>query len=96
MVQRVVLSILPRRWGENMQRDSQVWRVRCCTCNHSTSIWDAGGIRWKALSVGKRIMIRCRQCNQLRAAAVERMETKVPPDISRKSGEGRPAAPLGD
>jgi len=70
-IQRFFLAILPRRWGESMKRDSQAWKFRCTTCNFTMSVWDAGGIRWKAYSRGKRILMRCPHCHALRAAAVE-------------------------
>jgi hypothetical protein len=71
MLQRFFLAILPRHWGESMKRDSQAWKLRCTTCDFTMSIWEAGGIRWKAASRGKRTMMRCPRCQVLRAAAVE-------------------------
>ena len=71
-IQKFFLAILPQKWGESMRSESEQWQIRCCTCGASRSVWDAGGIRWKAASSGKRIMIRCEQCGALRAAAVEK------------------------
>ena len=71
MLQRFFMAILPERWAESMKRDSQAWKIRCTKCDFMKSIWDVGGIRWKAYSRGKRTLIRCPHCRAFRAAAVE-------------------------
>lgn len=71
-IQKFFLKILPKSWGESMQRESQLWQIRCDGCNRSRSIWDAGGIRWNASSKGKRMLVKCSQCGGLRMAHVER------------------------
>lgn len=47
-IQRLMIRILPKRWAEDMERDSRRWMLRCRTCGLERSVWDAGGIRWKA------------------------------------------------
>ena len=71
LLQRLFMAVLPASWGRSMQRDSQAWKMRCTTCGHLRSIWDAGGIRWKAYSVGKRMYLKCEQCNCMRVMAIE-------------------------
>jgi hypothetical protein len=44
----------------------------------SRSVWDAGGIRWKAASVGKRTVVQCSRCGGLREAAIERTPVARP------------------
>ena len=46
-LQKFFVRILPRRWAESMEADSRSWMMRC-SCGFSRSIWDLGGIRWKA------------------------------------------------
>jgi hypothetical protein len=71
-IQRFFMALLPQRWAEDMRVQSQSWQLRCCTCGATRSVWDAGLIRWKAASVGKRITVNCSQCGRFRMAAVER------------------------
>lgn len=72
-IQRFFITVLPKSWAAAMQADSERWKMRCCTCGWTQSYWEAGGIRWKAVSKGKRIMIRCANCEQIRVAAVEKV-----------------------
>jgi hypothetical protein len=71
-IQRLFMRLLPRRWAEQMKADSQAWRIRCTGCNRSRSIWEIGGIRWKAYSRGKRTIVRCSQCGGMQIAAIEK------------------------
>jgi hypothetical protein len=71
-MQKLFMKVLPKSWAEQMRADSEAWRVRCCTCGESRSIWELGGIRWKAYSSGKRTLIRCTRCGMIRVAAVEK------------------------
>ena len=48
-IQRVFVAVLPRRWAESMEAHSRSWMVRC-SCGFARSIWDLGGIRWRASS----------------------------------------------
>lgn len=71
-VQRILMALLPQKWGRSMRASSEGWRIRCCTCGASQTVWQAGGIRWGAASIGKRKLVHCSQCGHLRVAAVER------------------------
>jgi hypothetical protein len=71
LIQRFFLAVLPKRWADSMRAESESWQIRCCTCGASRSVWEAGGIRWKAASIGKRRLVRCPQCKALRWAAIE-------------------------
>lgn len=52
-IQRFLQALLPRRWTEQMQAESQAWLVRCARgCERS--VWDLGGIRWKAAGRSRR------------------------------------------
>ena len=77
LIQRFMMAVLPTRWGDSMREESEAWRIRCCTCGTSRSIWDAGGIRWKAYSKGKRTLVRCSKCGWLRIAAIEKVPKAV-------------------
>jgi predicted RNA-binding Zn-ribbon protein involved in translation (DUF1610 family) len=64
-IQRLMTRILPRRWAKDMERESRVWHYRCQVCGLERSVWDAGGIRWKATG-NKATAAPCPRCGQLR------------------------------
>lgn len=59
--QRLITSLVPRVWAESMERESREWMARCPNCNHARSIWDLGGIRWKAAGNPRRFLT-CAEC----------------------------------
>ena len=61
-IQKFFMAVLPRSWAEEMQAESQQWILRC-TCGFERSMWEVGGIRWKAAGSPRRL-IRCSQCGQ--------------------------------
>jgi hypothetical protein len=46
--QRLITRFAPRSWAASMEAESREWMVRCPSCGHERSIWEVGGIRWKA------------------------------------------------
>ena len=68
-IQTFFKRIFPKRWAESMEADSRAWKVTCSKCAHVISIWDMGGIRWKATG-GKKLLWRCPACRALGLAAV--------------------------
>jgi ribosomal protein L44E len=70
-IQKFFQKILPKKWADEMRAESENWKIRCESCGTSRSVWEAGGIRWRAASVGKKIKVFCPQCRTLRTAAVE-------------------------
>ena len=63
--QRLILRFMPARWAKEMEEDSRRWMLTCQTCGLERSIWDIGGIRWKA--TGKtQSYVHCPQCDKLR------------------------------
>jgi hypothetical protein len=68
------MTVLPRSWAEDMRAESESWKIRCLGCGASKSVWEVGGVRWKAKSRGKRMLVHCSQCGGLRMAAVERVQ----------------------
>lgn len=61
-IQRLFQKLLPRRWAESMETESRAWLARC-TCGYEKSIWERGGIRWKAAGQPRR-RLKCPQCGQ--------------------------------
>jgi hypothetical protein len=46
--QQLISRLVPRSWATSMETESRAWIVRCQACGFERSIWDLGGIRWKA------------------------------------------------
>jgi hypothetical protein len=59
-IQRFFTAILPQRWAEAMEAESRAW-ILTCPCGEETSIWQAGGIRFKATGNPTRLH-RCPNC----------------------------------
>jgi hypothetical protein len=59
-VQRFFMAIFPRSWAASMEADSRRWMCQC-PCGHERSMWDLGGIRWKAAGQPRR-WLRCPAC----------------------------------
>ncbi len=74
LIQRLVKRLAPRRAAE-IERESREWIVSCPNCGRSASIWELGGVRYKAASKGKRMLGRCSGCGKLVMARVERRRT---------------------
>lgn len=72
LIQRFFTFLMPRRWAEAMEAESREWMLICPKCGHERSVWDAGGVRWKARSVGKRVLQRCVSCGENGWARLER------------------------
>jgi len=62
-IQRLILRLVPHSWAIGMEAESRRWIVSC-PCGYEQSIWDLGGIRWKATGSTK-MWRRCPQCGQL-------------------------------
>jgi hypothetical protein len=61
-IQRLVTAIVPRRWAAAMEAASRTWIVRCPSCGYERSVWEMGGIRWKAAG-DQKITARCLACD---------------------------------
>ena len=64
-LQNFLKAILPRAWGESMERESRSWFIRCEECGYELSVWEAGGVRWKAAG-NPRKLGKCPTCERPR------------------------------
>ena len=55
--------LLPRAWAASMEAESREWMVRCPSCGYERSVWDSGGIRWKASGTSRQFR-RCPNCGR--------------------------------
>jgi hypothetical protein len=62
--QKIFKSLLPASWAASMENESRQWLMRCETCNFEKSVWDFGGIRWKAAGNPRRKVL-CGACQNL-------------------------------
>jgi hypothetical protein len=60
--QRFFTAVFPKRWMEAMEADSRLWIVRC-SCGFTRSVWEMGGIRYKAIGEPRWYM-KCSQCGK--------------------------------
>lgn len=59
-IQSMFTAVLPRRWAESMEAESRSWKARC-SCGFERSIWELGGIRWKASGQPRNYLL-CPRC----------------------------------
>ncbi len=76
-IQKFFIALFPRSWAESMEADSRLWKVRCA-CGCARSIWELGGIRWKARG-RPRSYLRCPECGQRSWHKIARDEPTPPP-----------------
>jgi hypothetical protein len=69
-IQKFFTRIFPRAWAEEMRAESEQWIVRC-TCGFERSVWEMGGIRWKAAG-NPRWRRKCPHCGQVTWHTVEK------------------------
>ncbi|HEV7280904.1 MAG TPA: hypothetical protein VGN57_11935 [Pirellulaceae bacterium] len=58
--QRLFQIVVPRSWRDSMEAESRRWMMQC-PCGHEKSVWDAGGVRWKAKGEPRRRTL-CPKC----------------------------------
>jgi hypothetical protein len=61
--QELVGKLVPRSWAAAMEAESREWMVHCRTCGAEQSVWDLGGVRWKAKGT-KWTFRRCPECGK--------------------------------
>lgn len=71
-LQQLLMAWLPATWARAIEAESQSWLLHCPTCGATRSVWDAGGIRFKAVSRGKRLRIWCPACQAWRWMSMDR------------------------
>jgi hypothetical protein len=62
LIQKFFMAVFPASWARSMEADSREWMIRC-RCGFERSIWEIGGIRWKARGTSRNYM-RCPKCGR--------------------------------
>lgn len=58
-----------------MEEESKQWRFTC-SCGKEWSIWDMGGIRYKAAG-NPNIRVKCPQCAKVQMLKISKVETQI-------------------
>lgn len=61
--QRLITRWVGPETAAAMEAHSRAWLVRCPNCGHERSIWEIGGIRYKAVG-SQRNLMRCPRCGK--------------------------------
>jgi hypothetical protein len=54
-----------------MEAESRAWLACCEACGHERSIWELGGIRWKAAGTPSRLL-HCPACSRVAGHKIHR------------------------
>lgn len=71
-LQKLLWTSLPSTWARAIQAESESWLLRCPACGTTRSVWEVGGIRFKAASRSKRLYLRCTHCKSWQWMPMER------------------------
>ena len=61
LLRTLILRFLPPARRAEAEADSRAWKDTCPSCGLKTSVWDLGGLRYKAAGRPRR-GLRCRAC----------------------------------
>ncbi len=61
---RALIRFLAPGLMNRIEVESRTWMMHCTHCGCETSIWDAGGMRYKGLGTVYRLG-RCRNCGKI-------------------------------
>ena len=73
MLQSLIVRLFPRL-APDIEAESRSWRVQCPVCGNEKSIWDVGGVRYKALGTVRRLG-HCSRCRRIRMLRIYRSDT---------------------
>jgi uncharacterized protein with PIN domain len=63
MLRALILRLFPGM-GARFEAESREWMVQCQKCSHEISVWEAGGIRYKARGTVRRLG-KCSNCGRV-------------------------------
>lgn len=84
-VQKLFTGVASASKRAAMEAESRSWMIRCPYCGHERSVWETGGVRYKAAGNSRQLR-RCPQCGKRAWHIVYRRETAP--------GTGTQPAPL--
>ncbi|KAA0272286.1 MAG: hypothetical protein EDM79_12125 [Chloroflexi bacterium] len=61
--QKFIKMFVSEKTFAAMEEESRSWKTKCSDCNHEISIWEMGGIRYKAAG-NKKLYRACPNCGK--------------------------------
>ena len=61
--QKFLLGLMPKSWAASADAESKTWFLRCPKCGHERSVWEMGGVKWKAAGKSYQLL-KCPACGQ--------------------------------
>ena len=74
-LQKLVAAVLPKEWAASIESESRTWILRCSSCGLERSVWEAGGIRWKAAGTARRYLF-CPKCGSSQWHTIYKRQTE--------------------
>jgi hypothetical protein len=62
--QRLIFAFVSPETAKKMEADSRAWKVHCPHCHFVRSIWDMGGIRYRAYGNPYKLRL-CPSCGKV-------------------------------
>ena len=82
LIQKLFVELVPKKWAESMETESRTWVTRC-PCGFERSLWEAGGIRWKA--AGKdHWYISCPYCGKSHWHTISKVRATEKPEANER------------
>ena len=63
LAQKIARALLPSKLFAAMEAESRQWKRECPACGFALSVWELGGIRYKAAGMPRRLA-RCPNCGE--------------------------------
>jgi hypothetical protein len=73
-LQKMIVAFLPKKWAASVEAESRTWVACCSSCGFERSVWELGGIRWKAAGNERRYLY-CPKCGQARWHTITKRQT---------------------
>jgi hypothetical protein len=64
MMRKILQWILPKKHYQRLVDESKRWFFVHGACGYSVSVWEAGGIRFGAMSKNKKVLGKCPRCDK--------------------------------
>ncbi len=74
-VQKLFTRFVPKGIKASMEAESRQWMVKCPNCGFEQSVWEMGGVRWKA-SGNPRWRLKCPNCGETGWHTVDKKQEK--------------------
>jgi len=62
-IQKLLTKLLSPKAAADMEAESRSWMAQCPSCGFERSVWEMGGVRWKAAG-NPRWYRRCPECGK--------------------------------